>query len=52
MARLSFHGGRCADKIQASEQAPSITVQSFAVLKELKDFNMATVYIRYVYIAR
>jgi hypothetical protein len=35
-----------ADQVKASEKAPSITVQSFLVLKELLDFNLATIYIR------
>ncbi|KAF2801314.1 uncharacterized protein BDZ99DRAFT_430136 [Mytilinidion resinicola] len=35
-----------ADRVQASEKAGSITVQSFAVLKEVNDFQLATAYIR------
>ena len=34
------------DRVQASESAPNITIQSFAVLKESLDVNMATLYIR------
>jgi hypothetical protein len=37
-----------ADRVKAAETGPSIAVQSFAVLKEVNDFNLATVYIRYV----
>jgi hypothetical protein len=35
-----------ADMIKASEKAGSITVQSFAVLKEVNDFSLVTAYIR------
>lgn len=35
-----------ADRVKASEKAPSITVQSFAVLKELNDCSLASLYIR------
>lgn len=37
-----------ADRIKASEKAPAITVQSFGVLKELRDLKLATLYIRSV----
>lgn len=37
-----------ADRVKAAETGPLIAVQSFAVLKEVNDFNLATVYIRYV----
>jgi hypothetical protein len=39
-----------ADRVKAVETGPSVAVQSFAVLKELNDFNLATVYVRYVII--
>ncbi|EXJ87560.1 hypothetical protein A1O3_04520 [Capronia epimyces CBS 606.96] len=35
-----------ADAVKDAEKSPAITVQSFAVLKELSDFTLATVYIR------
>jgi hypothetical protein len=37
-----------ADRVKAAETGPSIAIQSFAVLKEVNDFSLATVYIRYV----
>lgn len=37
------------NQIKASEKAPSITVQSFLVLKELLDFSLASIYIRQVF---
>lgn len=35
-----------ADRVRASESQGSITIQSFAVLKESLDVNMASLYIR------
>ncbi|OAL25783.1 hypothetical protein AYO20_10338 [Fonsecaea nubica] len=35
-----------ADRVRASENSPNITIQSFAVLKECLDVNMASLYIR------
>ena len=37
-----------ADKVRASECAGSITIQSFGVMKECLDVNMASLYIRCV----
>lgn len=37
-----------ADGVNATETGPSGAVQSFAVLKEVNDFNLATLYIRCV----
>ena len=37
-----------ADRVKASEKAPAITVQSFGVLKELRDLKLASLYIRSV----
>ena len=34
------------DRVRASESASDITIQSFAVLKESLDVNMASLYIR------
>ena len=39
-----------ADRVKATKTGPSNAVQSFAVLKEVNDFKMATIYIRYVQI--
>ena len=35
-----------SDRVKALEKAPSITVQSFAILKEVLDISMVTLYIR------
>ncbi|RFU29329.1 hypothetical protein B7463_g6998, partial [Scytalidium lignicola] len=35
-----------ADQVKASEKVPSIKVQSFGVLKEIRDVNLASLYIR------
>lgn len=35
-----------ADAVRASQRSPSITIQSFAVLKECLDVNMTSLYIR------
>jgi hypothetical protein len=35
-----------ADRVQASESSGAVTIQSFAVLKESLDVNMASLYIR------
>jgi hypothetical protein len=36
----------CAERVKSHEKSPLITVQSFAVLKEVNDTSLATAYIR------